>query len=137
MQLVYCENFPLSKLQEASPRPDDWWKEHPEFQKIQIKLIESIKRDGLKHPLCAINLKDDGMYDVTVGMQRLKALQTIGEETVRTVIAYKENQKYQPDGVAIRTDTQLDKVFGCKLQGITLRPNSFEVILHDREEWRP
>ena len=137
MQLVYCEHFPISRLREAFPRPDEWWEEHPEFQKMQIKMIESVKQDGLKYPLCAINLKDDGIYDVTVGMQRLKALQTMGEEIVRTVIAYKENQKHQPGGVVIKTATQLDEIFGCKLQGITLQPNSFEVILPDREEWRP
>jgi len=97
-----------------------------EVQKHMRKVIDLLKEGGRRK-----EITDEDTAE------RLKALQTMGEETVRAVIAYKENQKHQPGGVVIKTATQLDEIFGCKLQGITLQPNSFEVALPNREEWRP
>jgi len=58
-------------------RPQQWWDEHPEQQKIFEDIRESIKNDGMENPLEVTVEKNRG-YVVEVGNQRLRALLDLG-----------------------------------------------------------
>ena len=58
-------------------RPQRWWDEHSEQQKIFEGIRESIKNDGMEKPLEVIMEKNRG-YVVEVGNQRLRALLDLG-----------------------------------------------------------
>ena len=57
-------------------RPQRWWNEHPEQQKIFEDIRESIKNEGMEKPL-EVTVDKRG-YVVEVGNQRLRALLDLG-----------------------------------------------------------
>ncbi len=65
-------------------RPQQWWDDHPDQQKIFEEIKESIKNDGMKMPLQVT--KDKRGYVVEVGNQRLKALLDLGITTAQCLI---------------------------------------------------
>ena len=65
-------------------RPQSWWDEHPEQQKIFEDIKQSIKNDGMKKPL-EVNI-DKRKYIVEVGNQRLRALLDLGITTAQCLI---------------------------------------------------
>jgi len=66
-------------------RPQRWWKEHPEQQKIFEDIRESIKNDGMEKPLEVTVEKNRG-YVVEVGNQRLRALLDLGITTASCLV---------------------------------------------------
>ena len=66
-------------------RPQQWWDEHPEQEKIFKDIKESIKNNGMKKPLEVTVDKNRG-YVVEVGNQRLRALQELGITTAPCLI---------------------------------------------------
>ena len=66
-------------------RPQQWWEEHPEQQKIFEGIRESIKNDGMEKPLEVIMEKNRG-YVVEVGNQRLRALLDLGMTTAPCLV---------------------------------------------------
>ena len=45
------KNLPVKELVFGVNRPQQWWDEHPEQQKIFEGIRESIKKDGMEKPL--------------------------------------------------------------------------------------
>ena len=66
-------------------RPQQWWDEHPEQQKIFEDIRESIKNNGMEKPLEVIAEKNRG-YVVEVGNQRLRALLDLGMTTALCLV---------------------------------------------------
>ena len=66
-------------------RPQQWWEEHPEQQKIFEDIKESIKNDGMEKPLEVTVEKNRG-YVVEVGNQRLRALLDLGMTTAPCLV---------------------------------------------------
>ena len=66
-------------------RPQQWWEEHPEQQKIFEGIRESIKNDGMEKPLEVTVEKNRG-YVVEVGNQRLRALLDLGMTTAPCLV---------------------------------------------------
>ena len=65
-------------------RPQRWWDEHPDQQKIFEEIKESIKNNGMKKPL-EVTIDKRG-YVVEVGNQRLRALLELGIATAPCLI---------------------------------------------------
>ena len=65
-------------------RPQSWWDEHPDQQKIFEDIKESIKNEGMKKPL-EVTIDKRG-HVVEVGNQRLRALQELGITTAPCII---------------------------------------------------
>ena len=65
-------------------RPQRWWDEHPDQQKIFEDIKESIKNNGMKKPL-EITIDKRG-YVVEVGNQRLRALLELGITTAPCLV---------------------------------------------------
>ena len=65
-------------------RPQSWWDEHPEQQKIFEEIKESIKNEGMKKPLEVIVNKRG--HVVEVGNQRLRALLELGITTASCIV---------------------------------------------------
>ena len=65
-------------------RPQSWWDEHPEQQKIFEDIKQSIKNDGMKKPL-EVTIDKRG-HVVEVGNQRLRALLDLGMTTAPCII---------------------------------------------------
>ena len=65
-------------------RPQRWWDEHPDQQKIFEEIKESIKNNGMKKPL-EITIDKRG-YVVEVGNQRLRALLELGITTAPCLV---------------------------------------------------
>ena len=139
MIIVYVEHFPVSRLVPESPRPPSFFKQRPEFVEMQKIIIDSIRKDGLKYPLCARNKDDTGkLFHVGMGMQRLAALKEMEAETCKTLIACKEEHNYIPMGVFVKNKEHLEEIFGCRLRKFTLLPNCFEAQPdEDPKLWDP
>ena len=65
-------------------RPQRWWDEHPDQQKIFEDIKESIKNNGMKKPL-EVTIDKRG-YVVEVGNQRLRALLELGITTAPCLV---------------------------------------------------
>ena len=65
-------------------RPQRWWDEHPEQQKIFEGIKESIKNDGMEKPL-EVTIDKRG-HVVEVGNQRLRALLDLGMTTAPCLV---------------------------------------------------
>ena len=79
------EELSVKELVFGVNRPQQWWDEHPEQQKIFEGIKESIKNDGMKKPLEVIMEKNRG-YVVEVGNQRLRALLDLGMTTAPCLV---------------------------------------------------
>ena len=139
MILVYIEHFPVKLLTPEFPRPPEFFKTRPEFVEMQKIIIDSIRKNGLKYPLCARNKNDDGeLYHVGMGMQRLAALKEMQADTCKTIVACKEDQQFIPVGEFVKTKEHLEQIFGCRLRKFTLQPNCFEAQPdEDLKQWDP
>lgn len=139
MFLIYVKNFPVEALTPEFPRPQEFFNQRPEFVEMQKIIIDSIRKDGLKYPLCARNKLDDGKtFHVGMGMQRLAALKEMGAESCKTVIACKPDQMYIPAGEFIKDKQHLEQIFGCTLRRFVLKPNCFEAQPNeDPKQWDP
>ena len=78
------KNLPVKELVFGVNRPQSWWNEHPEQQKIFEDIKESIKNDGMEKPL-EVTVDKRG-YVVEVGNQRLRALLELGIPTASCII---------------------------------------------------
>ena len=65
-------------------RPQQWWDEHPDQQKIFEEIKESIRNNGMEKPLKVTKNKQG--YVVEVGNQRLKALLELGIATAPCLV---------------------------------------------------
>ena len=65
-------------------RPQRWWNEHPEQQKIFEDIRESIKNEGMEKPL-EVTVDKRG-HVVEVGNQRLRALLDLGMTTAPCLV---------------------------------------------------
>ena len=74
----------VKKLVFGVNRPQRWWDEHPEQQKIFEGIRESIKNEGMEKPLEVI--MDKRGYVVEVGNQRLRALLELGITTAPCLV---------------------------------------------------
>ena len=79
------EELSVKELVFGVNRPQQWWDEHPEQQKIFEGIKESIKNDGMKKPLEVTVEKNRG-YVVEVGNQRLRALLDLGMTTAPCLV---------------------------------------------------
>lgn len=123
---IYTE-IEIEKLYPGVFRPQSWLDEHPLFMKLVDELKKSIIEEGLKYPLCAVNLKDDGTYEVTSGNRRLIALQEIKAKIIPCIIANKPAQKFVPKGKILNTQQEILNYFGGTARNICLNPNIFSV----------
>ena len=78
------KNLPVKELVFGVNRPQSWWDEHPEQQKIFEEIKESIKNEGMKKPLEVIVNKRG--HVVEVGNQRLRALLELGITTAPCLV---------------------------------------------------
>ena len=69
-------SVPVADLLFGVLRPQSWWDEHPDQEKIFEGVRESIKTEGLKKPL-EVKRTNKGLV-VEVGNQRLRALLDLG-----------------------------------------------------------
>ena len=74
----------VKELSFGVKRPQQWWDEHPEQQKIFEEIKESIKNEGMKKPLEVIVNKRG--HVVEVGNQRLRALLELGITTASCIV---------------------------------------------------
>ena len=77
--------LPVKELLFGVSRPQQWWDEHPEQEKIFKDIKTSIKNDGMKKPL-KVTMDKNGRYVVEVGNQRLRALQELGITTAPCLV---------------------------------------------------
>jgi len=77
--------LPVKELLFGVNRPQQWWDEHPEQEKIFKDIKTSIKNDGMKKPL-EVTKDKNGRYVVEVGNQRLRALQELGITTAPCLV---------------------------------------------------
>jgi len=77
-------SIPTKDLLFGVSRPQRWWDEHPDQQKIYEGIRESIKTEGLKKPL-EVQKTNKGLV-VEVGNQRLQALLDLGITTAPCII---------------------------------------------------
>ena len=77
--------LPVKELLFGVSRPQQWWDEHPEQEKIFEDIKESIKNDGMKNPL-KVTMDKNGRYVVEVGNQRLRALRELGITTAPCLV---------------------------------------------------
>lgn len=139
MILSYVENFPVNLLEPEFPRSPDFFKMRPEFIEMQKIIIDSIRKNGLKYPLCARNKNDDGkIYHVGMGMQRLAALKEMKAETCKVIVLCKDEDQFVPLGRFLTNQLEVEEIFGCKLKRFVVRPNCFEAQpQEDPNEWDP
>ncbi len=78
------EELSVKELVFGVNRPQSWWDEHPEQQRIFEDIRESIKNDGMEKPL-EVTIDKRG-YVVEVGNQRLRALLDLGMTTAPCII---------------------------------------------------
>ena len=78
------EELSVKELVFGVSRPQQWWDEHPEQQKIFEDIKESIKNDGMEKPLKVTKNKQG--YVVEVGNQRLRALLDLGITTAPCLV---------------------------------------------------
>lgn len=133
---VYTD-IDINKLYPGVNRPQSWIDEHPSFSEMIDKLIKSFKKDGVRYPLCAVNLKDDGTYEVTTGNQRLLALRKVGSKTAPCIIACKHRQKHVPKGRVLNNKKEILDYFGGSVKQICMDKGTFFVIAKDNIEWDP
>ena len=80
-----CIELSVKELLFGVNRPQQWWDEHPEQEKIFTDIKESIKNEGMKKPLEVTKDKNRG-YVVEVGNQRLRALLELGISTAPCLV---------------------------------------------------
>jgi len=78
------EELSVKELVFGVNRPQQWWDEHPEQQKIFEDIRESIKNEGMEKPL-QVTMDKRG-YVVEVGNQRLRALLDLGMITAPCLV---------------------------------------------------
>jgi hypothetical protein len=83
-KIVSSMELPVKELVFGVNRPQSWWDEHPEQQKIFEDIKESIKNEGMKKPL-EVTVDKRG-YVVEVGNQRLRALLELGITTASCIV---------------------------------------------------
>lgn len=139
--LTYAE-VPLEQLRFGVNRPQSWWDEHPNTQKMIYKMMTSIMRNiandkkPLNNPLSAIN-KNDGTYEVTVGNQRLQALTNMSTITplASTIIVHKSGQGYII-GDIIGSMAHLQSYFTNDIGNCNLEIDGcFQITPSDVDEW--
>jgi len=74
----------VKELSFGVKRPQRWWDEHPDQQKIFEEIKESIRNNGMEKPLKVTKNKQG--YVVEVGNQRLKALLELGIATAPCLV---------------------------------------------------
>ena len=79
-----CRELSVKELVFGVNRPQQWWDEHPEQQKIFEDIRESIKNEGMEKPL-QVTMDKRG-YVVEVGNQRLRALLDLGMITAPCLV---------------------------------------------------
>lgn len=127
----------IEKLYPGVNRPQLWWDEHPSAVVMVDRLIESIQKEGVRYPLCAVNRHDDGMYEVQTGNQRLAALCKMAAKKAPCIVACKIDQKHIPEGRILKNQGEILSYFGGSAKRICLNPNIFFVIANDNDEWDP
>jgi len=65
-------------------RPQSWWDEHPDQEKIFEEIKESIRTEGMQNPL-EVTMEKRG-YVVEKGNQRLRALLELGIATAPCLV---------------------------------------------------
>ena len=83
-ETVSCVELSVKELVFGVNRPQRWWNDHPEQQKIFEEIKESIKNEGMKKPL-EVTIDKRG-HVVEVGNQRLRALLDLGMITAPCII---------------------------------------------------
>ena len=83
-ETVSCVELSVKELVFGVNRPQRWWNDHPEQQKIFEEIKESIKNEGMKKPLEVIVNKRG--HVVEVGNQRLRALLELGITTAPCLV---------------------------------------------------
>ena len=83
-KIILRMELPVKELVFGVNRPQSWWDEHPEQQKIFEEIKESIKNEGMKKPLEVIVNKRG--HVVEVGNQRLRALLELGITTASCIV---------------------------------------------------
>ena len=134
MNLIYAD-IDIKRLQFGVNRPEKWWDKHKKHKDFQLKFVKSIRVHGLLNPLSVGNETDDGNYTVTVGNQRLKALQTMDFNSVPCICAFRMNQKNIPVGTPIDSLESLQKYFTSKIAKIILNEQTFHAVPSDVNEW--
>jgi hypothetical protein len=135
MRIILAE-IPLEKLIPGVSRPQSWIDKHPNYLSMQNKMINDIKKRGLKYPLTCSNIKDDGSYVVNVGNQRLDALIAMGAKTARCLVACTDTQENIPDGEVI-SSKEIPKLFDWNIKNICLIQTIFQVVPGDVDIWDP
>lgn len=135
--LTYAR-IPLAILCYGVNRPQSWWDLQPKFVEMQKIMVETIKKDGdIKYPLSTRNVHDDGTYQVEVGCQRLKALETVGAAEAPCIVHCLEGQVHIPDGKIIKGDQALLDYFGGRVKRCVITKNSLQVVPLDVDSWDP
>lgn len=135
--LLYAR-IPLSQLIFGANRPQSWWDSQPKFVEMQKIMVEAIRETGdIKYPLSARNIKDDGMYTVEVGSQRLQALTTVGAIDAPCIVHCLEGQTHIPEGRILRGKRQVLEYFGGKSKRFVLNERSLQVVPLDVDDWDP
>ena len=83
-ETVSCVELSVKELVFGVNRPQRWWNDHPEQQKIFEEIKESIKNEGMKKPL-EVTIDKRG-HVVEVGNQRLRALLELGITTASCIV---------------------------------------------------
>lgn len=133
---IYTE-VEIDNLYYGVNRPQSWWNEHPNAVKMIDVICESIKKDGLRNPLCVTNEKDDGTYRVNNGNQRLYALKKLNFKTIPCIIANGLNCKNIPSGIKLENKKQIFSYFSIGIKYYNLNPSCFQIISKDNDRYDP
>ena len=136
MILIYAE-IEVVRLYAGVNRPQTWIDQHPNYSKMQERMCESITKEGLRYPLACINEKCDGTYKVSTGNQRLHALQTLGIEKAKCVVACKPDEVGKPEGRVLTGVSEVYPLYGGDFKQIIENFGCFQIRPSDVDEWDP
>lgn len=136
MTIIYCD-LPLDRLYPIVKRDAAFYAKFPEYEEMVELLVKDIDANGLKYPICVLNVKDNGKYQVSIGCQRLEALKRLGVSTVKCLVMNKVKHKKIPDGEVVQSKEQLLSYFGGEVYSLRLQTTAFEVRPIDVTKYDP
>ena len=100
-----------------------------------LKMVESVKKDGILYPIIIDNIDDDGTYKVRIGNRRLFIAQLLDIKAVEVIVNCRVGQKYIPEGTIITSMKDVEKCFNNEIGRVGWLGDRFAVVSKDWEKW--
>jgi len=132
--IVRC-TIPTDKLKPTAALnlfwEDDYYKQMPRI----LRMIESIKSEGVKFPLVIDNIDDDGTFNVRIGNQRLFVALHLGTKELKCLCNCKKGQKFIPEGDIVNSIEDVHDFFDHKVGRIGWLDTRIAVVAEDWQQW--